>query len=537
MKPENVAQEILAQIQTTIVLNMRFMDMAVFRLKTVQKDVSLATDGNRLYYNPIWLVLQYKKESNAATRKYLHVLLHCIFRHPFVHSLIDHSLWNLACDIAVEKMIYDFNCKHFSTTDDIRKQTVITELNSRVHPLTAEKLYNYFQSHQPDKRWADLFYSDNHEIWYNRNKAQQLAKPTAHNAHENQSFDTINSESLSDSKNQTSNKPEENKSQNRGQESNNSQDDNLHAANESSNNPKDNNQQNNSAIDGNSGVNNQQSSNQQAENIVGKQKQENNIQSDLNYDESSEMIQSPASLENEWRNISEHIQMDLESFGKQRGESAGSLQQMLAQINREKYDYESFLKKFSVLGEAMKINDDEFDYVFYTYGLKLFGNMPLIEPLEYKEVKRIREFVIAIDTSGSTSGKLVQTFLNKTWNILQSTESFFSTVNIHIIQCDAKIQEAVKVTKKEEFEEYIQKMTIRGHGGTDFRPVFTYVDHLIRQKEFRNLKGLIYFTDGNGTFPEKMPSYQTAFVFIQEEFNNINVPPWAIKLILSKDEI
>ena len=139
LKPENVAQEILAQIQTTIVLNMRFMDMAVFRLKTVQKDVSLATDGNRLYYNPIWLVLQYKKESNAATRKYLHVLLHCIFRHPFVHSLIDHSLWNLACDIAVEKMIYDFNCKHFSTTDDICKQTVITELNSRVHPLTAEK--------------------------------------------------------------------------------------------------------------------------------------------------------------------------------------------------------------------------------------------------------------------------------------------------------------------------------------------------------------------------------------------------------------
>jgi len=111
---------------------------------------------------------------------------------------------------------------------------------------------------------------------------------------------------------------------------------------------------------------------------------------------------------------------------------------MLAQINREKYDYESFLKKFAVLGEAMKINDDEFDYVFYTYGLKLFGNMPLIEPLEYKEVKRIREFVIAIDTSGSTSGKLVQTFLNKTWNILQSTESFFSKVNIILFNLNSR---------------------------------------------------------------------------------------------------
>ena len=163
--------------------------------------------------------------------------------------------------------------------------------------------------------------------------------------------------------------------------------------------------------------------------------------------------------------------------------------------------------------------------------------MPLIEPLEYKEVKRIREFVIAIDTSGSTSGDLVQTFLTKTWNILQSTESFFSKVNIHIIQCDAEIQEAVKVSSKEEFEQYIQTMTIKGLGGTDFRPVFSYVDQLIQHKEFQNLKGLIYFTDGQGEFPTKMPEYNTAFVYVQDEYNNPDVPPWAIKLVLDKDEV
>ena len=100
--------------------------------------------------------------------------------------------------------------------------------------------------------------------------------------------------------------------------------------------------------------------------------------------------------------------------------------------------------------------------------MKLFKNMPLIEPLEYKEVKRIREFVIAIDTSGSTSGELVQKFLTKTWNILQSTESFFSKVNIHIVQCDAQIQEAVKITTKEEFEQYIQAMRSGAWAGLTF---------------------------------------------------------------------
>lgn len=115
-------------------------------------------------------------------------------------------------------------------------------------------------------------------------------------------------------------------------------------------------------------------------------------------------------------------------------------------------DYTAFLKKFAALGEAMRINDDEFDYIFYTYGLRLLKNMPLIEPLEYKQIKAIREFVIAIDTSGSTSGELVQRFIQKTYNILQSTESFFTKINVHIIQCDADIQEDVKITSREGFD-------------------------------------------------------------------------------------
>ena len=80
-------------------------------------------------------------------------------------------------------------------------------------------------------------------------------------------------------------------------------------------------------------------------------------------------------------------------------------------------------------------------------------------------------------------------------------------------------------------------MKIHGLGGTDFRPVFEYVDKLIENREFTNLKGLIYFTDGFGTFPAKKPKYESAFVFLEQEDNNFNVPPWAIKLILKKDEI
>ena len=211
--------------------------------------------------------------------------------------------------------------------------------------------------------------------------------------------------------------------------------------------------------------------------------------------------------------------------------------QNLLSVTREKYDYSSFLKKFAILGERMKINQDEFDYIFYTYGLKLYERMPLIEPLEYKDTKQVREFVIAIDTSGSTSGELVQKFLQKTYNILKDEESFFTRFNLHIIQCDAEIQEDAKIANQREFDNYIENMQIKGQGGTDFRPVFKYVDELVANKEFTNLKGLIYFTDGEGTYPVKQPIYNTAFVFLEEGYENPEVPVWAIKLVLQPDDI
>jgi predicted metal-dependent peptidase len=241
--------------------------------------------------------------------------------------------------------------------------------------------------------------------------------------------------------------------------------------------------------------------------------------------------------QSEWQDVSQHAKTDLETFSKEQGFGAGSLLLNLKETLRDKYDYSAFLKKFAVLGEEMHINDDEFDYIYYTYGLKLYDNMPLIEPLEYRENKRIREFVIAIDTSGSCQGTTVERFLRRTYSILKSTESYFERVNIHIIQCDEKIQRDVKITSEDEFERYMEDVELSGFGGTDFRPVFEYVDGLIRRHEFQDLKGLIYFTDGQGTFPERMPDYETAFVFLEEGFTIPEVPTWAIRLVLQEEDI
>jgi len=238
----------------------------------------------------------------------------------------------------------------------------------------------------------------------------------------------------------------------------------------------------------------------------------------------------------EWDEISKMLDVDLDTLSDE-DSKVDDLTQNLKALNRDRYDYNEFLRKFSVRGEDLKINDDEFDYIYYTYGLEKYKNMPLIEPLEYKEIQKICDFVIAIDTSGSVQGELVQKFLDKTYSILMLEESFFKKINIRIIQCDDTVQEEVKITSKEELDRYLALMRIKGFGGTNFKPVFSRVEQLIKEKEFKNLKGLIYFTDGYGIYPERKPSFDSAFIYLGYDAQRPVAPVWAIKLVLEEEQL
>ena len=153
----------------------------------------------------------------------------------------------------------------------------------------------------------------------------------------------------------------------------------------------------------------------------------------------------------------------------------------------------------------------------------------------YPIMQKVEEFVIVIDTSMSCSGELVRKFLEETYGVLSENDSFFRKVNIHIIQCDDQIQTDQKITCEEELKSYMENLELKGEGGTDFRPAFDYVDELIHQHAFEHLRGMIYFTDGRGIYPAKRPAYEVAFVFMEEEYEDVDVPPWAMKIILEKE--
>jgi predicted metal-dependent peptidase len=80
-------------------------------------------------------------------------------------------------------------------------------------------------------------------------------------------------------------------------------------------------------------------------------------------------------------------------------------------------------------------------------------------------------------------------------------------------------------------------MTLKGFGGNNEIGLFDYVTGLVKNKEFTNLKGMIYLTDGYGIFPERKPDYDVAFVFVNDRYEIPEVPPWVIKLILEPNDI
>ena len=416
----NIAAQIMRLAHDGILINMRFLDVALFKLKTECREQTGAHlfDGAKLYYDPVLLLRQYKTTPNYAARLYLHTLLHCIFYHGFEADKLNREYWDMATDIAVEHTILDMDLHLTRMPSDDTLRNRLEVLGKQAGGLTAEKIYRHFRIEEPSTKaveeWNKLCRYDEHIYWDRR--------------------------------------------------------------------------------------------------------------------EELELSQA------EWRKISERIKADLKSFSKDKN-NAESMTQNLKEATRERYDYTDFLRKFMIMGESIQVNDDEFDYIYYTYGLDTYGNMPLVEPLEYKDSNKIKDFVIALDTSASCRGKVVQTFLQKTYNIMQAPENFFSKINVHIIQCDSEIRQDIKITERKEFEVFMENGKLTGFGSTDFRPVFSYVEKLREEKEFDNLKGLIYFTDGYGIYPEQMPDYDVAFVFLNDDDHAPKVPSWAIKIVLNEETL
>lgn len=535
---DRLAADIIDEARVQLMLRFRFLDLALWRMEVepypVRSGYALATDGKKVYCDSELMLARFEESFDEVVRDCLHMIMHCLFRHPFDETHDREEAWWLACNVMAESAAMDLCGTRFPSADDAARRQALSELRLLCGALTPGSLYNLFLKaftapHGTVYRGlgtgrlnelASLFERDNHEAWPSHGSGDggeeagdihELGQPDGSDSDE-PSEDALQELMASAEAQQADEQPlqptnpdaEGSDAQGEDADASGGEDDGAQASDE----PQD------EAVAG--------SPRGQSSDDGGPQE----VQDEKSADE------------RDWEDIAKQVEVDLETFSREWGEEAGSLIACLRIANRKRYDYSDFLRRFSMLSEEMRINDDEFDNIFYTYGLELYGNMPLIEPLEYKETQRIRDFVIAIDTSESCQGDLVRRFLAHTFDILKAQEDFAHSVSIHVIQCDAKVQADTEITDLRDVDRFMEGFHIRGMGGTDFRPVFGYVDDLRNQGKLPSMKGLIYFTDGLGTYPEAAPDFDTAFVFMDSgELHTPSVPPWAMKVIIDEEGI
>ena len=566
----DLGSRILNQSRYELSLSMRHLARALDRLP-YEMDFNtqrMGTEGERIHFHPEFIFQLFMESPQKLNRLYMHSLLHCLFRHMFKNEDKKEELWNMACDIHVEYVLDSLDVDLLKRPAGEYRENTFQRLEEKIKTLSAERIYQYLEEADLDyDAWERLereFYKDDHVFWkvIDRKDAPgqegegdsdgaPLPLPEDFTPNDNPAGEENEGEKKDSGDNTSAEKsedkdksPREGKSsedvspqsgtpsneegkEEKSQEAGNQEPENRGSEGEGN------------TGEGNSGEDSQGEAKQedsQSENSSGKKqedrkKAENRKPTGQEKREEREAKKKRDELSKEWEDISKRTEQEIEHSSKEKQEEQGSLAWFL-RLEQKKYtDFRDFLRRLSVDREEMEVDLDSFDYGYYYYGLEQYGNMPLIEENEYREGRKLQELVIAIDTSHSTKGEMVKGFLEETAGILKQKDAFFQKVKVHILECDDELRKDICLENVEDLEQYSKNFAVKGGYGTDFRPVFRYVSDLQKRGELKNLKGLMYFTDGKGRYPKEAPPYVTAFVFPKgEDIDDDNVPFWAMKL-------
>ena len=542
---------ILNQAKIELSLSMRYLSRALDKL-SFQMDFNtrrIGTEGEKIHFHPEFVFQLYVESPQKLYRLYMHSLLHCLFRHMFKTEDKEEELWNLATDIHVEYVLDSMDIDLLSRPAYPFRENYFQKLEKEVKSLSAERIYAYLLEQNlsyEEKERLDLeFVKDDHSFWEKLSEEErpvdtegteeaERTGDTEGKRNEEAAEDTGSPEAENEpnSPNKPSNpKKQGNQEEKEEEKEESSPNDLTEDRNSSSQSAKDGDSQSDTVKDGEwreKEKNGAQGSGESKE--PEKEGQSNKGKKSAGEDAESREKRRKA-LDKDWEDIGKRTEEEMKD--EKEGEKSEKLSWFLHLEHKCYTPFQDFLRKFSVDREELKTDPESFDFGYYYFGLSQYGNMPLIEENEYREKRKIPELVIAIDTSYSTKGEMVKRFLEEALAILADKEAFFSKCRVHIIECDDRIRKDLLIEDAEEMERYRERFEVSGGYGTDFRPVFHYIEDLQKKGELKELKALLYFTDGRGRYPKNAPAYTAAFIFPRgEDIDDENAPFWALKLYI-----
>lgn len=380
--------------------------LAIYLTPTEGKTLTLATDGEYMYYNPVWVEKVFKEEGiDAVMGAVAHEVMHCALQHLWRRKGRDPLMWNVACDYAVNAIL--------------RQSGLVLPqgglYDKAFEGMTAEEIY---QKLKKDQQLVMLQAWDSHERWGEKGIGDNPGAPGQEN--------------------------EEGGAGSRGQ---------------------------------------------------GKDDQ----------------AQGPkgASPESTWREPEETWKGRLAEVyqrARSHGFAPAGLERMVEEALKPDIPWEAILVDF-----MQKIHHE---YNWLPPDRRLIWDDIYIPSLSDGET--IPEGVIAIDSSGSISDRLLQKFLANTRSAAQHISK------LHVVVCDARVWlfKTIDMTEGNSFP----PIKIRGGGGTDFRPVFEEIKKRGVRPQF-----LVYLTDGYGTYPDNPPDYPVLWLSTGDK------PPWGQYVAIPED--
>ena len=551
---------ILNQSKIELSLSMRYLSRALDKL-SFQMDFNtrrIGTEGEKIHFHPEFVFQLYVESPQKLYRLYMHSLLHCLFRHMFKTEDKEEGLWNLATDIHVEYVLDSMDIPLLYRPAYPFRENYFQKLEKEVKSLSAERIYAYLLeqnlSYEEKERLELEFVKDDHSFWAKLGEEERPVdteeaegtedtegteeaertgdtegKRNAEAAEDTGSPEAVNEPN---SPNKPSNpKKQGNQEEKEEEKEESSPNDLTEDRNSPSQSAKDGDSQSDTVKDGEGREKENNGAQGSGESKVPEKKGQSNKEKESAGEDAESREKRRKALDKDWEDIGKRTEEEMKD--EKEGEKSEKLSWFLHLEHKCYTPFQDFLRKFSVDREELKTDPESFDYGYYFFGLSQYGNMPLIEENEYREKRKIPELVIAIDTSYSTKGEMVKRFLEEALAILADKGAFFSKCRVHIIECDDRIRKDLLVEDAEEMERYRERFEVSGGYGTDFRPVFHYIEDLQKKGELKELKALLYFTDGRGRYPKNAPAYTAAFIFPRgEDIDDENAPFWALKLYI-----
>lgn len=205
---------------------------------------------------------------------------------------------------------------------------------------------------------------------------------------------------------------------------------------------------------------------------------------------------SKAEKEAKWKQLMKESILD--NYGK----LPGSLKRMV-----ENTHYVPVLDWASLV--ASLLSEDENDYTFSNPDRR-FLDGDIVMPGQFS-IDRLKDVIFAYDTSGSIGEDDLKAFYHETLALFDN----FSSFQGWIAMCDADLHSFKEADPSKSFEDF----DFYGGGGTDFNPVFDEI-----KKRGLKPKGLFYFTDTYGDFPDEEPPYPVFWLVRSQVGENHPLP-------------